>query len=107
MSAPEMGQFRFRNRNWNRNRPLFKLDGIGIGIELNVNFLVGIEDIILCWNWNRNWNRNWNLSSQWNRNWNRRCRNRPITDHHHPAYVENVKISFHVESPNHFDIFFF
>ena len=53
-----MGQFRFRNRNWNRNRPLFKLDGIGIGIESTTNFPVGIgiEDTILCWNRNRNWN---------------------------------------------------
>ncbi len=47
-----MGQFRFRNRNWNRNRSLFKLDGIGIGIESITNF----PDTILYWNRNRNWN---------------------------------------------------
>ncbi len=60
-----MGQFRFQN--WNRNQPLFKLDGIGIGIESTTNFSVGIgigidpalpgiDDIILNWNRNRNWN---------------------------------------------------
>ncbi len=47
----EMGQFQFRN--WNRNRPLFKLDGMGRGMESITNFSVGIG-IDPTQNWNRN-----------------------------------------------------
>ena len=51
-----MGQFLFRNRIWNQNRPLFKLDGIGIGIESTTKFSVGIDPA-------RNWNRNLSIPS--------------------------------------------